>query len=46
VKSAAVAAAEEATIEEMEPPLSGCCGGGESPAGAGVASDMAVERLG
>ena len=43
VKSVAAAAAEvaeEATMEEMEPPLSGCVGG-ESPAGAAVASVMA-----
>jgi hypothetical protein len=30
----------------MEPPLSGCCGGGASPAGAGAASDMASESDG
>ena len=43
VKSAAAAAAheaEEATMEDMEPPLSGC--GGESPAGAGGTSVIAV----
>ena len=49
-KSAAAAAVEdavEATMEEMDPPLSGCCGGGdELAARAGGASVMAPLRWG